>query len=93
MQSQHSRRPERFSAGSDLAVETYHVEQEGKAFTFCRTVGLHRWYPLTRKDNPAWRTWPTQADKRSGKSASTRACGGTTPSGNWRAGNSSRPQY
>lgn len=54
------RRPERFSAGSDLAVGTYHVEQDGEAFTICRTVGAFRWYPLTRKDNPAWRTWPTR---------------------------------
>ena len=65
-------RPERFSAGADLAVGSYHVMPAPEAFsvgqapiedafTICRTVGLRRWYPLTRKDNPAWRTWPTRA--------------------------------
>jgi hypothetical protein len=54
------RRPERFASGTDLAVGTYHVQQHGDAFTICRTVGLHRWYPLTREDNPAWRMWPTR---------------------------------
>jgi hypothetical protein len=55
------RRPERFSAGADLALGTYHVVQTNGVFTICRTIGSVRWYPLTRRENPAWFTWPTYA--------------------------------
>jgi hypothetical protein len=55
------RRPERFSAGADLALGTYHVVQANDVFTICRTIGAIRWYPLTRRENPAWFTWPTYA--------------------------------
>lgn len=55
------RRPERFSTGIDLAVSTYHVQQTGGVFTICRTVGPNHWYPLSRRENPAWRTWPNFA--------------------------------
>lgn len=74
MSSSHlPRRPGRFSAGSDLAIGTYHVQRAADAlsigltpvadaFTICRTIGMQRWYPLTKKDNPAWRTWPTRTE-------------------------------
>lgn len=53
------RRPERFSAGDDLAVGVCHVQHVGATFTICRTVGPLCWYPLTTRNDPAWRTWST----------------------------------
>jgi hypothetical protein len=54
------RRPSHFTQGTDLAVGTYHVTAiDDGAFTVVRTVGLARWYPLTAREDPAWRTWPS----------------------------------
>lgn len=55
------RRPERFAAGTDLAMGTYCVMQTGDAFTIRRTIGAVFWYPLTSRENPAWLTWPSYA--------------------------------
>lgn len=40
---------------------TYHVVQLQDVFTICRTIGAARWYPLTRRENATWFTWPTYA--------------------------------
>lgn len=53
------RRPERFAAGTALAMGTYCVMQTGEAFTIRRTIGTAFWYPLTSRENPAWLTWPS----------------------------------
>ena len=55
------KRPESFSAGNQLAMGTYHVVQLQDVFTICRTIGAARWYPLTRRENATWFTWPTYA--------------------------------
>lgn len=55
-------RPTRFSAGSALAVGTYHVEAVVGGYTVGRTVGVERWYPVTARTNPLWRLWPTFED-------------------------------
>ncbi|TAM36951.1 MAG: hypothetical protein EPN61_15285 [Burkholderiaceae bacterium] len=52
-------RPTRFSAGSALAVGTYHVEPVAAGYTVRRTIGIDAWYPLTSRDDPSWRIWPS----------------------------------
>lgn len=56
------RRPERFSAGARLALGAWHVVPAGDAFTICRIVDYVCWYPLTRRENPEWQTWPTKEE-------------------------------
>lgn len=54
------RRPSVFSAGADLPVGTYHAMPVEAGYTVARTVGAITWYPLTQRDNPAWRIWPSR---------------------------------
>lgn len=59
-------RPSRFSAGSDLAVGTYHVEAiAGDNFTIVRAIGVARWFPLTARENPAWLLWTSYREASS----------------------------
>lgn len=64
-------RPRLYGYGPDLPLGTYHVVQvaphradaeQAPAFTVQRTTGLWRWYPLTQRENPAWRTWRSHAE-------------------------------
>lgn len=57
------RRPGRYGYGPDLPVGTYQVEPlAGGRFTVQRTIGATRWWPLTRRADPAWLTWPSRAE-------------------------------
>lgn len=56
------RRPERFSTGERLALGAWHVVPADDVFTICRIVDYVCWYPLTRRENPEWQTWPTRAE-------------------------------
>lgn len=54
-------RPHHYGHGPDLPVGTYTARETVKGvFTVERRIGFGRWYPLTQRDNPAWKTWPTR---------------------------------
>lgn len=52
------RRPGHYGQGSELPVGQYLIRCcVGGVYTVERVIGIRRWYPLTARDNPAWRTW------------------------------------
>lgn len=55
------RRPVHFSAGDDLPMGTYYIQPVVGGYTVQRTIGVHRWFPLTAREDPAWLTWPNYA--------------------------------
>jgi hypothetical protein len=59
------RLPSHYGNGPDLPVGTYHVVRlvDGR-FSVERTIGAQRWFPITRRENPSWFTWPTLAAAR-----------------------------
>ncbi len=55
-------RPAHFAAGHDLAVGTFRVLSVVGGYSVQRTIGAAHWYPLTARENPSWRIWPSFED-------------------------------
>lgn len=53
------RRPTHLSAGDEMPMGTYYVQPIEGGYTVQRTIGMHRWFPLTSLKDPTWITWPS----------------------------------
>lgn len=54
--------PAHFAAGAELPMGTYHAISVVGGYSVQRTVGVLRWFPLTARENPDWRIWPSFED-------------------------------
>lgn len=57
--------PSQVSEGHALPLGTYYVQPVEGGDTVQRTIGMHLWFPLTARENPAWVVWPSYEAARS----------------------------